>query len=762
MKKIGILSVALLLSVVAFSNVTKENNKTSVADLESSTTDFVNEKSNVKKVALRNASSGNNAFKASKIYFQTASDAEGYEYLRFAAALRGAYSKVSFTRKIAGLGDKTDEVTTLYKGIAANGKVSFTNGDELVDYDVTSTKNYYWACYTIRFKSDSTYKDSDITLTLNVDDKYTDSRTISLNAAKTYVEDKTNIKWNEYDGYASIYNSSITYSYDLVKSLFNVSGHPYVHGVCNDLNDSRYAYFSMGTNNNQKVVIAKYDFETHTVVGYSKEFIGYNTADNTNDKYTWTDNANIFMYKDKIYALDSYGKFVSVKASEITGNSIGEVTQNDTTLDFKLSEQIKSVAYSKEKDRFAVNTTSDNLYIFDGELNQIKTVSKAGKVQTIYSDGNKIYMFAKHEQNIVTKTENEVKTYKYYDTATITTYDWEGNKLTSKTYGDEENPVGPAYEKKGNRSTNLQNMIIVNGELYITRLIHSGSAEAGSAGGYLFKVNVNEKEDLENLITSRTLGEYVEAKATPSFAVNEMVAAHKVTDCGYLQGVTTDGDSVYYAYTNGSNSKARLVRSNPLTGESFTASNLVTIDENDKISADAGKIFYYNDNIWVTKRNSKTVFEVNKDTFVETGDSLTFDNMPEILKNAAYDKFNDRLVLLGVSGALYTYDKNSKVVSKLADAKGFSDLAVSNLFANDDYIYVTYTTNGIKGVKTSIFDFNGKLIKQVAIEDTTNISPNTNNFNTQGLIDYKGVGIIIGLSWDSTYGGGYVYSVKMN
>lgn len=143
MKKIGILSVALLLSVVAFSNVTKENNKTSVADLESSTTDFVNEKSNVKKVALRNASSGNNAFKASKIYFQTASDAEGYEYLRFAAALRGAYSKVSFTRKIAGLEDKTDEVTTLYKGIAANGKVSFTNGDELVDYDVTNTKNYY-------------------------------------------------------------------------------------------------------------------------------------------------------------------------------------------------------------------------------------------------------------------------------------------------------------------------------------------------------------------------------------------------------------------------------------------------------------------------------------------------------------------------------------------------------------------------------------------------------------------------------------------
>ena len=156
------------------------------------------------------------------------------------------------------------------------------------------------------------------------------------------------------------------------------------------------------------------------------------------------------------------------------------------------------------------------------------------------------------------------------------------------------------------------------------------------------------------------------------------------------------------------------------------------------------------------------MFEVNKDTFVETGKYLTFDNMPENLKNVAYDKFNDRLVLLGVSGALYAYDINSKAVSKLADAKGFPGLAVSNLFANDDYIYVTYTVNGIKGVKTSIFDFNGKLIKQVTIEDKINISPSTNNFNTQGLIDYKGVGIIIGLSWDSTYGGGYAYSVKMN
>ena len=102
-----------------------------------------------------------------------------------------------------------------------------------------------------------------------------------------------------------------------------------------------------------------------------------------------------------------------------------------------------------------------------------------------------------------------------------------------------------------------------------------------------------------------------------------------------------------------------------------------------------------------------------------------------------------------------------ETITKLADPKGFSGEYISNLFANDDYIYVTNTTNGVKGVKTSIFDFDGNLIKQVNVEDKLNISPETNNFNTQGLIDYKGAAIIIGLSWDGAYSGGYAYSISM-
>ena len=744
MKKIGIFSVALLLSVVTFSNVTKENNKTSVADLESSTTDFMNEKNNVKKVALRNASSGNNAFKASKIYFQTASDSEGYEYLRFAAALRGAYSKVSFTRQIDGLGDKTDDVTTLYKGIAANGKVSFTNGDELVDYDVTSTKNYYWACYTIRFKSDSTYKDSDITLTLNVDDKYTDSRTISLNNAKNYVEDKSvNLNFDQYQNYANLYGDHSKFSYDLVGEQFALSGYEYIHGACNDLDNPRYAYFAMNAGGNKTGIVAKYDFETNKVVGYSKPYV-------VSDTTIWS--------------------------------GVGEITQGDTSLNFKLNKSdennlsgIKSVAYSKEKDKFAVYT-SNTMYIYDGKLNLEKTLTSTGGFQTIYSDGERLYGFIKQEETVETVKDGEtLKQGTYYDAAIIKTYSWDGTLISKTTYGSKDKPIGDVYTVNRVRCSNLQNMIMHNGKLFITRLVYVGYTNM-PMGAYLYEFKTTSLEKHPNI----TVGEYVEANTETNFVASELVARHKESGCGYLQGVTTDGDNIYYAYTNGSNTQARLVRSNPLTGEWVSATNLVTIADSNPNSSDAGKIFYYNNNIWVTKFNSKTVFEVNKDTLEavvekdEQGNdikdkdgnpiikSITFDNMPENLKNAAYDKFNDRLILLGVSGTLYTYDKNTKSVSNLAAAKGFEGLHVSNIFANDDYIYVTYTTDGIKGVKTSIFDFNGNLIKQVAIEDKINISPDNVNFNTQGLIDYKGVGIIIGLSWYSTYSGGYIYSVKMN
>lgn len=723
-------------------------------DLQTSTIDFVNEKNGIKKANV-SKQVNNNKFSASKIYAQTAVDDEGFEYLRFATALRGKFDNVTYTRHIEGLEDKTDTVTTIYKGISANGVTTYSNGKDFVNYDVTSTKEYYWACYTIKFNKDSIYKNTDITVTLNVDG-YVDTKTTSLEKIKNYKEDNSvkNLNFIESLNYANVYNHD--YNYTLVSEKFNVDTYDYIHGACNDLNDDRYAYFSMNQTANKKGIIGKYDFETKKIVASSKPFV-------LSNEETWSDNANIFSYKDKVYIIDSYGKFVSIKTSELTGFDSAQATQDDTTLVFKENGQeisnIKAVAYNKNVNKFAVYA-NNKLYYFNEELNLEKTITNINGLQTIYSDGTDLFGLIKNEIEFdVVKEKDIVTKGTYYDTATIKQFDWNGNLISTSTYGNQEKPIGEVYTVNRSRCTNIQNMIVHNGKLFFTKLAFVSYGNMKS-GAYLYEFDTSALTKHSNT----TLGEYVEkndkASLENKFVAKEMFSRRSENGYGYLQGITTDGDNVYYSFTNGSNTKARIIRSNPLTGEWVSSTNSIEVASSNPKSADAGKIFFYNDNVWVTKFGSKTVVEVNKDTLVETGKTITFTNMNENIKNVAYDKFNNRLIILGTSGTLYRCE-NEETITKLADPKGFSGEYISNLFANDDYIYVTNTTNGVKGVKTSIFDFDGNLIKQVNVEDKLNISPETNNFNTQGLIDYKGAAIIIGLSWDGAYSGGYAYSISM-
>lgn len=728
-------------------------------DLQTSTIDFVNEKNGIKKANVT-TQVNNNKFSASKIYAQTAVDEEGFEYLRFATALRGKFDKVTYTRHIEGLEDKTNTVTTIYKGISANGVTTYSNGTDFVNYDVTSTKEYYWACYTIKFKKDSIYKNTDITVTLNVD-KYVDTKTTSLEKIKNYVEDNSvnNLNFIESLNYANVYNHD--YNYTLVSEKFNVANYDYIHGACNDLNDDRYAYFSMNQAANKNGIIGKYDFETKKIVASSKPFV-------LSNEEHWSDNANIFSYKDKVYIIDSYGKFVSIKTSELTGMDSAQAIQDDTTLVFKENgkeiSNIKAVAYNKNVNKFAVYA-NNTLYYFNEELNLEKAITNINGLQTIYSDGTDLFGLIKNEIafDVETKKDGEkteVTKGTYYDTATIKQFDWNGNLISTSNYGNQEKPIGDVYTVNRVRCTNIQNMIVHNGKLFFTRLVYVGYGNM-KIGAYLYELDISTLTKHSNT----TLGEYVEkndkAGLENKFVAKELFSRHIEKDGYiYLQGVTTNGDYVYYSFTNGENSQAKIVRSNPLTSEWVSSTNSVSLGKiDDKDTNDAGKIFFYKDNVWVTKYNCKTVVEVNKDTLEETGKTITFSNMKENIKNVAYDKFNDRLIILGMSGALYSCE-NEETITKIADQKGFSGEKITNLFANDDYIYVTYTKDGAKGAKTSIFDFDGNLIKQVNVEDKLNISPKTNNFNTQGLIDYKGATIIIGLSWGA-YTGGYAYSISM-
>lgn len=114
----------------------------------------------------------------SKMFVQyginTNKESEGYGcyYLRFATALKGNVESIEYTRKIDNYDDKVLFASTIYSGISANGKIYYY--DELnqnITEDETYKNQYYWTCYTIKFKKESEFKNKDISLSLKVNGK---------------------------------------------------------------------------------------------------------------------------------------------------------------------------------------------------------------------------------------------------------------------------------------------------------------------------------------------------------------------------------------------------------------------------------------------------------------------------------------------------------------------------------------------------------------------------------------------------------------
>ena len=111
---------------------------------------------NVSKVSVKKAASTSKV-EHSKIYTQVASDDVGNYYLRFATAIKGDFEKVVYSADIEGsdyqIQDKS--VTSVYKAITANGEKSYFTGNSLIDEELQTTKEFYWACFTIKYGNES-------------------------------------------------------------------------------------------------------------------------------------------------------------------------------------------------------------------------------------------------------------------------------------------------------------------------------------------------------------------------------------------------------------------------------------------------------------------------------------------------------------------------------------------------------------------------------------------------------------------------------
>ena len=121
------------------------------------------------QVAVRAGQIGSDATGAhSQTYVQYGKNDSNEYVVRFATAVKGEISSLSYSRAAVGeLEAATFDVTTVYRGIEAGDSVYYYDGTDLTT-DETYAGNYYWACYTIAYSSSKHFA-TEIDVTFAID-----------------------------------------------------------------------------------------------------------------------------------------------------------------------------------------------------------------------------------------------------------------------------------------------------------------------------------------------------------------------------------------------------------------------------------------------------------------------------------------------------------------------------------------------------------------------------------------------------------------
>ena len=188
MKKILLLSILSLVSVgfVQPYTVTKNIDEEKVVGFE----EYASDELNKYAVNLSNKNSvvGNDeTIDVSPIFVQHGYlSEENQDLLRFAVAIKGDISSVSFLRgEVYGKqGTSTKEVTTLYKAISSNGSTYYYDGEnKSLSTDESLAGQYFWACYTIGY-ADKNFGFRNIPLSVSVNDEIMGEKKVSLEEVK--------------------------------------------------------------------------------------------------------------------------------------------------------------------------------------------------------------------------------------------------------------------------------------------------------------------------------------------------------------------------------------------------------------------------------------------------------------------------------------------------------------------------------------------------------------------------------------------------
>ena len=707
---------------------------------------------NVKRYALSEMRTSSGV-ETSKIYVQTATKDNEY-YLRFATAIKGDVTSIKYTRELIGIEEtetvktiKSSEITTLYKGISSGKEISYFSGSqELIDQQITSTKDYYWACYTIKFSSDSSYLATNIKMTLSVNDEEVKTKTTSLN------ENLNNSTMSDdLVGYLeAVENYNITLNKVSDKIQSNEFKIP--QGGCTDGNNLYYALNKMGS---AETKLVKYNL-------FTKETLYSNVITLcSGDEYVQTP-GKTFFYNNMIGLIlkDGTIKFFDT-------NTLSEITDEKLifTGDLK-TENIYDISYNEKQNKFVLIDKVGKIYFANKDLVTYSSGTKIfvdGHLNDIYSDEKYIYALGGSDGVIG---------------GTISIYDWYGNKIKEKiNFNDNENKTGIILDEK----VNAQSIIKLNDKYYCA--INRFNSDGLLICELEFNNNVNKSNLNLNFTDSM---EYIE-KTNKN--INEFKCQQLLKYSGrQARGACTDGNYMYLSLTNSGALDTKLVKFNLKTNriEKETETFVINKYENDKdivYSQTKGSSFIYNDNIYVcTQNNQFKIFDKNLNVLNNGENVSLLKDFTDTIVDVEYNDTLKRFAILGKQ-KIYFYDTERNLInSKDIDGSFYSSnfmnkdggFTLQDMTSTDKYIYALSNADGILGGGISIFDWNGnscdklketyneKVLKSFVFHNTTSkCATSDGKYNGQSIIINDDNLYFIALNFGSE-SGSFVFKTKFS
>lgn len=722
MKKKILFSVALA-SLVLGSGIVSSNNK------KENLKDFAYDTFNVTKgVSIKNARKTNQSVENSTIYAQVATK-DGVDYLRFATAIRGDINSVSYNRTIVATGASKDKtITTVYKSISAKNSESaealsvfYTENGSLTDLALSSTKDFYWACFTIAFETE-TYKESDLNISVSVNGNVVASRTTSLYRVKNSIADSDVTDLVTFLGNENCDGVDAK----LVSPSSGIKDGDYKipRGA---VSDGEYAYYPLNVMGSRTSKIIKCNFLTNNIVKES-EVINLTSI----DKGEWSQTAgNLFIYKDYIYQIMRDGSF------KVFNKNLEEMNlKNKLSLSLPSSGTIYDVEYNAKLNKFVIATKGKKVYfatenggkiIVDNTQHSI-SLADGFTFNDITSDDKYIYVIGGKDN--VTK-------------ACIYVYDWNGNYVTKV--------ITNAANEKFTSDVNIQGMLIHNNHYYIS-LSRYGN-EGLLIYELIFKTNsAKSKYTFDEVVEYMNLANKSEEDIVVANykQINEEV---KETDYYSLRGSAMDDNYIYLPLTNNGALSMKVAKYDLATNKVVKYSDSFEINETQEWDNASGNLFIANDIIYIVKKDGLLALdkELNQ---VENKLNIDFGEASGKLLSMQYNEELNKFAILDTSRNLYLAEsgKSATKVTQLNISSNYR--SIESLSSTNKYIYSVAKKDGLAGAEINVLDWNGNVIRS-SFKFTGSVESkwvSDTYYNVQNIIVKGSKTYILGLNFGGTKG----------